>query len=710
MKRPININTKRGTFSRLGTALVLCGTMLSCTSTLDAGVQLSGLMGKDVTDPNNALTQYFYANDFYKAGMTDLKAGHESAYADAECPASLFDNLVGSSASKWYDSASPTADSPAFVEVTFPEAFVMTHFTLTSGNDSMGTRNPANWGVYGSNDGGQTWNLIYSADGVDDFVNTTNTTMLYSSFTNDTIGSTVLNSAQQAYVTNALGDKTISTADFTNTTAYSSYRLEVKTTSGNDATQLGEWEIFGNKTTTAAAPKTSPLQTSGNSALNILASRSEYTLDAQNTASITMDANGNVSAWNSIGDDSHSFVQTNAALQPAMTTVDINGKAFNALNFESAVGTKNRSDFLKSSTPVDAQTVFILAKNEGNHGLMSIWGHEGDHGIRLNGNGRWQTQGNGSNGGDFTNSGSILYNGEAANVVLQNNVYLTQANRNGYASNSNNIIGDYFNIHSAHGNRGYDGNIMEVMVFDHALCPAENRLVNTYFELKYGMEIAGSVDVIPTDNAEFSKDLLAIMNQPKAEGSADRYVISESGAGGIAIGSRDVLAAAASSPFDIFSTWGPASGAEVYAVTNISGETFGLTEITTAAGDSMKVWDKQLYLTNNSAENTEEWAVTMAFDLDDSGLEAENADLSNWLLLYRETEADTFEAVEGLAPAVFTDGYLDFTFSSDLLSTGYYALGMMSAMPQDSNVPEPGTCALLLLGSAGLFLIRRRRK
>ena len=157
MKRPININTKRGTFSRLGTALVLGGTMLSCASTLDAGVQLSGLMGKDVTDPNNALTQYFQVNDFDNAGLTDLKAGRESAFADAECPASLFDNLVGGGASKWYDSASPTAASPAFVEVTFPEAFVMTHFTLTSGNDSMGSRNPANWGVYGSNDGGQTW-------------------------------------------------------------------------------------------------------------------------------------------------------------------------------------------------------------------------------------------------------------------------------------------------------------------------------------------------------------------------------------------------------------------------------------------------------------------------------------------------------------------------------------------------------------------------
>ncbi len=710
MKRFINSNTKYNTLPRLGAALVLCGTMLSCTSTLDAGVQLSGLMGKDVTDPNNALTQYFNANDFYKAGMTDLKAGHESAYADAECPASLFDNLVGSGSSKWFDFKVPTADYPAFVEVTFPEAFVMTHFTLTSGNDSMGSRNPANWGVYGSNDGGQTWNLIYSADGVDDFVNTTNTTMLYSSFTNDTIGSTVLNSAQQAYVTSALGDAVISTADFTNTTAYASYRLEVKTTSGNGATQLGEWEIFGNKMTSAAAPKTSPLLTNGNSALNILANRSEYTLDAQNTASITADADGNVSAWNSIGDDSHSFVQANASLQPTMTTVDINGKSFNALNFESAAGTQNRSDHLRSNTYTDAQTVLILAKNEGAGGLMGIWGHDGDFGIRLNGNGRWQTQGNGSNSGDFTNSGTILYNGAASNVTLQNNVFLTQANSSAYVSNSNNVIGDYFSGHSAYGNRGYDGNIMEVMVFDHALAPAENRLVNTYFELKYGMEIAGSVDVIPTDNAEFSKDLLAIMNQPKAEGSAERYVISESGAGGIAIGSRDVLAAAASSPFDIFSTWGPASGTEVYAVTNISDQPFGMTEITTADGDAMKVWDKQLYLTNNSAVNTEEWAVTMAFDLEESGLEADGADLSNWLLLYRETEADTFEAVEGLAPAVFTDGYLDFTFSSDLLSTGYYALGMMPALPQDSNVPEPGTYALLLLGSAGLFLIRRRRK
>ncbi|MBP3694699.1 MAG: PEP-CTERM sorting domain-containing protein [Thermoguttaceae bacterium] len=704
MKRPININTKRGTFSRLGTALVLGGTMLSCASTLNAGVQLSGLMGRDVTDPVDAITQYFYANDLYKTGMTDLKAGHESAYADAECPASLFDNLVGGGASKWYDSTIPTADAPAFVEVTFPEAFVMTHFTLTSGNDSMGSRNPANWGVYGSNDGGQTWNLIYSADGVDDFVNTTNTTMLYSSFTNDTIGSTVLNSAQQAYVTNALGDKTISTADFTNTTAYSSYRLEIKTTSGEGAAQLGEWEIYGNKTGTVT-PKTTPLQTNGNSALNILANRSKYTLDAQDASTITMDADGNVSAWKGVGENGLSFVQTNTALQPNMTTVDINGKMFNALNFVNTTEKVRSEHLICTTSVVDAQTVLILAKNDDNKGLMGIWGQQGDYGIRLNGNGRWQTQGNGSNGGDFTNSGTILYNGEASNVVLQNNVYLTQANRSAYSSMGNNVIGDYFTS-TSYGNRGYDGNIMEVMVFDHALCPAENRLVNTYFETKYGMEIAGAVDVIPTDNAEFSKDLLAIMNQPKAEGSADRYLISESGANGIAIGSRDVLAAAASSPFDIFNTWGPASGAEVYAVTNISGETFGTTEITTADGDTMHVWNKQLYLTNNSAEDMADWNVTMAFDMEEAGYEYADKDISDWVLLYRATENDAFMAVDGLDTTAFSDGYLDFTFSSDLLSTGYYALGTSALV----NAPEPGTCALLLLGSAGLFLIRRRRK
>ena len=134
--------------------------VLALAYTSQAGTQLTGLMGGDVTDPGNKIqASGTYTNEadwearYADATWVSIQSYGKGPYESNECPANLFNNVVGGGTAKWYDSFGPSASNPAYVTLRFPEAFVLTHFTLTSGNDSMTSRNPKDWGLYGSNDG-----------------------------------------------------------------------------------------------------------------------------------------------------------------------------------------------------------------------------------------------------------------------------------------------------------------------------------------------------------------------------------------------------------------------------------------------------------------------------------------------------------------------------------------------------------------------------
>ena len=84
-----------------------------------------------------------------------------------------------------------------------------------------------------------------------------------------------------------------------------------------------------------------------------------------------------------LGEAAH---EATADFQPTLSTITINGQEFNALEFTKETQTSENpqgGQVLVANKDVTAQTVFILAQNDINHGLTGIWGHSSDFGIRL---------------------------------------------------------------------------------------------------------------------------------------------------------------------------------------------------------------------------------------------------------------------------------------------------------------------------------------
>lgn len=79
--------------------------------------------------------------------------------SDGENQDKVFDD---SADTKWLDNASvPSEDDPAWVQVDLPEGKIVTALAITSANDAP-ERDPENFSVVGSNDGGVTWEVIGS--------------------------------------------------------------------------------------------------------------------------------------------------------------------------------------------------------------------------------------------------------------------------------------------------------------------------------------------------------------------------------------------------------------------------------------------------------------------------------------------------------------------------------------------------------------------
>ncbi len=684
-------------------------------SDVQAATQLGGLMRGDVTDPTDSINvsgvtyaPATWADNFSVAKWENIYSSTSNPYTSSskgESPVSLFENNSGTgNTMKWFDNVTPTASAPAYVTVQFPEAFVMTHFTLTSAGDSWEHgRQPKTWTVYGSNDG-ETWNMIYNADSVDKFTSSNSTTMLYSSFTNDTLSSTVLNQAQQGAVTASLGNAQISAADFTNNTAYSWYKLEITSTNNNGATQLGEWEIYGN-TVNRVATKGNGLSVNLNAV---------YSLDAQNINSITTDAEGNVTAWADTNSNGVIFSANkdanydNSQSLPNLATIDINGKTFNAIDFtkytDKSAEHPTAGDLLSANQTIKAQTIFILANNDIDANLTGIWGQYGDEGIRLNqGTGLWQGYNNG-NGGDIGKGGQLFFDGtDVAQYTgkLKDQTVLSQVVTPSVKTFSDNTIGGYFsaNMTNAHGIRAYDGQIMEVMVFDRTLSDWETKLVNTMFATKYGMDIANTLDIFASStdgSVKYNKELLGIINK-------NGIFQGSTGDGGLSINGI-ALETTADAAFDIFGNYvQPTAGTEIYAVSNTD-SAFSVQTMNGIKMSSYDAWAKEWYISNFS-DAAEAWDMMLTFSEEDALFNGEGvADDAEWSLLYRDSVDGEYSMVANLDAKKFADGVLFFTMSSDMLQTGFYTLGIQTT----PEVPEPATWALLLFGASTLLVVKRR--
>ena len=134
-----------------------------------------------------------------------------NSIGDAENQDKAFD---GDTETKWLDhndwQGAPSVDNPSWIQMDFPEAVAVDTVAITSANDAP-ARDPENFNLQGSNDGGTTW------------VN---------------IGAWVGEAFEQRFER-----KTFS---LSNVLAYSSYRLNITKNFGNDGLmQIAEIEFIG---------------------------------------------------------------------------------------------------------------------------------------------------------------------------------------------------------------------------------------------------------------------------------------------------------------------------------------------------------------------------------------------------------------------------------------------------------------------------------
>ena len=197
-------------FIKLSLLLLLIGGGSAYASSV-LGTGAGALLGGDLTDPEDNGVDGSDTN----WNWTSILASSENYWA-SEGAYNVFDNKVGGGSDKWCCNG-PTQ----WIYVQFSESYVLSHFTITSGNDSTG-RDPDIWKIQGSNDGSSWTDIyVYSNNGVSPF------------------GS---NRLQVRKYTGA-GD------DFATPLPYSYFRYYVSSTvSGGH--QINELEFFGDATDT----------------------------------------------------------------------------------------------------------------------------------------------------------------------------------------------------------------------------------------------------------------------------------------------------------------------------------------------------------------------------------------------------------------------------------------------------------------------------
>jgi hypothetical protein len=116
---------------------------------------IGGLIGGDLTDPENdgiegptipGVPQTAGTN-FNWLSISASSENYFGNFGGSEGAFDIFDNMVGGGQSKWCCNGPPQNAT-----VEFEEPVSLTHFTITSGNDTP-DRDPRDWQIQGSNDG-----------------------------------------------------------------------------------------------------------------------------------------------------------------------------------------------------------------------------------------------------------------------------------------------------------------------------------------------------------------------------------------------------------------------------------------------------------------------------------------------------------------------------------------------------------------------------
>lgn len=155
-------NTARVRVACLAAAVALLAPA-SQAQTLTANISILGtgaefLLGGDLTDPENDGLDELGAAADPSWNWAEITASHEPDFEGGENSFNIFDNKVGGGNAKWCCD-DPTVDNPVWVAVKFKQPVSLTHFTVTSGNDSP-DRDPTDWAIQGSADG-VTYKDIY---------------------------------------------------------------------------------------------------------------------------------------------------------------------------------------------------------------------------------------------------------------------------------------------------------------------------------------------------------------------------------------------------------------------------------------------------------------------------------------------------------------------------------------------------------------------
>ena len=208
--------------SFLSVFLIDLGKVSEVNARVILGTGTSSLIGGDLTDPED---DGIDGTDGAAGNWnwTSILASSENAWI-SEGAYNVFDNQVGGGDMKWCCEG-PTQS----IYVQFSTTYVLTHFTITSGNDAGG-RDPDQWEIQGSNDG-TNWTTIFEYD--DD-------------------GTSPFTARSQVIRYNGSGD------DFDTPDAYSYFRYIVTSVVSGSMHQINELEFFGTESTSSSSSTTDP--------------------------------------------------------------------------------------------------------------------------------------------------------------------------------------------------------------------------------------------------------------------------------------------------------------------------------------------------------------------------------------------------------------------------------------------------------------------
>ena len=206
----------------LSVFLIDLGKISEVNARVILGTGTSSLIGGDLTDPED---DGIDGTDGAAGNWnwTSILASSENAWI-SEGAYNVFDNQVGGGDMKWCCEG-PTQS----IYVQFSTTYVLTHFTITSGNDA-GDRDPDQWEIQGSNDG-TNWTTIFEYD--DD-------------------GTSPFTARSQVIRYNGSGD------DFDTPDAYSYFRYIVTSVVSGSMHQINELEFFGTESTSSSSSTTDP--------------------------------------------------------------------------------------------------------------------------------------------------------------------------------------------------------------------------------------------------------------------------------------------------------------------------------------------------------------------------------------------------------------------------------------------------------------------